>query len=162
MNIFLKKIRLYIKHNQFLYLTLGIPRYIVFAIAHFPNALSNIMYSIAYFRSFTFCFVNHITVGCKYLSDQQVIMPHPIGIVIGKNVCLGKNITIYQNVTLGTKDGLLYPILHDGVTVYAGAVVVGGIKIGKNAIIGANSFVNIDVPDNAIVVGCPARILYKN
>ena len=44
-------------------------------------------------------------------------------------------------------------------TVYAGSVVVGDIRIGDNAIIGANSVVTKDVPPNAIVAGAPARVI---
>ena len=51
------------------------------------------------------------------------------------------------------------PILRDNVTVYANAVIIGGITIGNNAKIGAGSVVINDVPDNATVVGNPARII---
>ena len=42
---------------------------------------------------------------------------------------------------------------------YANSVIIGGIKIGDNAIIGAGSVVISDIPANAIVVGNPARII---
>lgn len=43
--------------------------------------------------------------------------------------------------------------------IYKGAIVYGGIRVGDNAIIGANAVVNKPVPDNAVVAGVPARIL---
>ena len=86
-------------------------------------------------------------------------MPHPIGIVIAKNATLGKNCTIYQNVTIGAKTRELaklgkkhFPTIGDNVTIYAGACVIGGIKVGNNVTIGANTVVVKDIPDNAIVV----------
>ncbi|MBR0445885.1 MAG: hypothetical protein IIX23_01180 [Oscillospiraceae bacterium] len=56
-------------------------------------------------------------------------------------------------------DGNDIPIIGDNVTVYAGAIIVGGIKIGKNATIGAGAVVTKDVPDNATVVGAPMRVI---
>lgn len=87
--------------------------------------------------------------------------PHPLGIVIGEGVIIGNNVTIYQNVTLGRKDKEInkYPIIGDNVTIYAGAKILGNVKIGNNAIVGANAVVLKDVPDNSIAVGVPAKIL---
>ena len=93
--------------------------------------------------------------GC-FISSQAVIgpglrMPHPTSIVIGEGSVIGRNAVIYQNVTLGRKNATdtAYPHLDDDVTVYAGAVLIGGIHIAKGAIIGAQCFVRKDVPSNA-------------
>jgi len=51
------------------------------------------------------------------------------------------------------------PILEDNVTVYTGAKIIGGIHIGSNVIIGANSVVVKDSPPNAIIAGIPAKII---
>lgn len=69
---------------------------------------------------------------------------------------IGENCCIYQQVTIGyNKDGK--PKIGNNVTVYAGAIVVGGIEIGDNAAIGAGAVVTNNVNSNDVVVGCPAR-----
>lgn len=86
---------------------------------------------------------------------------HTVGIVIGPCV-IGDNVTIYQNVTIGKRGigyGEVSPVIGDGVTIYAGAVVTGPIRIGNNAIIGANSVVLKDVPDGVVVAGVPAKVV---
>ncbi|MCG6357983.1 hypothetical protein K6U58_05180 [Vibrio fluvialis] len=98
--------------------------------------------------------------------DNSLKLKHPTGIVIGEGVTLGKNVTIYQNVTLGGArigDAELsnYPSVGDGTTIFAGAVIIGKITVGKNSIIGANSVVTRDVPDDCKVAGVPARIIGK-
>lgn len=62
---------------------------------------------------------------------------------------IGKNCTIFQQVTIGNNDGL--PTICDNVTIYAGAIIVGDITIGKNCIIGANSTIYKDVPAGCTV-----------
>lgn len=77
---------------------------------------------------------------------------------------IGKNFTVYQQVTIGRGkkvDGNDIPIIGDNVTVYAGAIIVGGVRIGNNATIGAGAVVTKDVPDNATVVGAPMRVIEK-
>jgi serine O-acetyltransferase len=79
--------------------------------------------------------------------------------VVVNNACvIGRNCILAQNVTLASKDGGA-PELGDWVYVGANSVVLGGVKIGNNTFIGALSLVNKDVPDNAIVVGIPAKVL---
>lgn len=54
------------------------------------------------------------------------------------------------------------PLIGDNVSIGSGAVVVGPIIIGNNVLIGANSYVDKDLPDNAVVAGIPAKIIrYK-
>ena len=56
-------------------------------------------------------------------------------------------------------EGNCAPTIGNDVHIYAGAVLVGNLKIGNNVVIGANSVVLNDVPDNCIVVGSPGRIV---
>lgn len=74
---------------------------------------------------------------------------------------IGKNVMILQGVTIG-KNHNEKPVIGDNVTIFANAVVVGGITIGDNAVIGANCFVDFDVPPNSIVrINCENTILIK-
>lgn len=110
-------------------------------------------------------------VSCEILHYDELIQkgtifPHLFGIVIAPAATIGNNCRIYQNVTIGAKDvatghgdPAFYPKIGNNVTIYAGAVIIGHIRIGDNAIIGANSVVTKDVPANATAVGIPAKIV---
>lgn len=63
---------------------------------------------------------------------------------------IGEHVSILQGVTIG-KDKTGKPSIGNHVIIYPNAVVVGGIHIGDNVVIGANAFVNFDVPDNSTV-----------
>lgn len=71
---------------------------------------------------------------------------------------LGKNCTIFQQVTIGYSKGGI-PTIGDNCVICCGAIILGNVKIGNNVIIGANTLVINDVPDNAVVVGNPGRIV---
>jgi serine O-acetyltransferase len=95
-------------------------------------------------------------------------LPHPNGVVIGAGVIIGEDVTIYQQVALGGrgKDGFKasssdYPQIGSLVTVYAGAKILGAIRIGSGSQVGANAVVLKDVPANSTAVGVPARIIYS-
>lgn len=101
-----------------------------------------------------------------YLSPRSSIegglcLPHAVGIVVGDGVKIGRDVTIFQNVTLGVggESDSSYPEISDRVIVYAGACVVGGVSIGRDARVGANAVVVRNVLDCETVVGVPARPL---
>lgn len=102
-----------------------------------------------------------VFLSCSADFDKSLILRHPVGIVIGQGVVIGKNVIIYQNVTLGTakKGYKLYPKIGNNTIIYSGAVIIGNIEIGESCVIGANSVVTKNVPNNAVVVGNPARVL---
>ena len=91
---------------------------------------------------------------------ENLKLPHPMGVIIGLDAKIGKNCTIYQQVTIGQKNEM-FPTIGDNVTIYAGAKILGNIKIGNNVVIGANAVVIQDVPDNSTAVGVPARIIER-
>lgn len=109
-------------------------------------------------------FITNIDIHPACSIGKGIFIDHGIGVVIGETAILKDNITIYQGVTLGgvTLEGTKrHPTIQSGVTIGAGAKILGNITIGENAKIGANSVVIRDVPDNATAVGIPARVIQK-
>jgi serine O-acetyltransferase len=93
---------------------------------------------------------------------RRVFFDHAIGIVVGETAEIGDDCTLYQGVTLGgvsLNEGKRHPTLENGVTVGAGAKVLGPFTVGAGAKIGSNSVVVRAVPPGATVVGIPARIV---
>ena len=98
---------------------------------------------------------------------SNFFMDHGLGIVIGETAEIGKNVTIYQGVTLGgimpsiesdlQRNQKRHPTIGNNVIIGSGAQILGAIKVGDNARIGANSVVSRDVPPNVTVAGVPAR-----
>lgn len=85
-----------------------------------------------------------------------------IGCVVHKNAIIGERVIIGQNTTIGRSlhpDS--FPRIGNDVYISAGSRIIGKIKVGNNVIIGANSVVNKDVPDNTIVAGVPAVPIRK-
>ena len=101
-----------------------------------------------------FCQIENL----NYLERQGTRFPHPIGIVLHKKTKVGRNCIIYQNVTIGEWNGVV-PELGDGVCIYPNSVVVGNVKIGRNAKIAPCSLVRDNIPENAIAAGNPAKIV---
>lgn len=78
---------------------------------------------------------------------------------------IGDNFQVWQNVTIGVKNQGEYntiPTIGNNVKICSGACVCGDITIGNNVTIGANSVVMKSVPDNCVVAGNPARIIYRD
>lgn len=96
-----------------------------------------------------------------------LMIAHVGTIVIGGRTQMGKNCDIRQNITIGgnfskvNKSGQTMPIIGDNVSIGAGAVILGPVKIGSNSIIGANAVVIHDIPDNVIAAGNPAKVINK-
>ncbi len=94
---------------------------------------------------------------------SHFFIDHGTGVVIGETSIIGKSVSIYQGVTLGAKrfyrdeygkvlKGMeRHPIIGDKVTIYAGATILGRIKIGEGSSIGGNVWLTEDVPANSRV-----------
>lgn len=91
---------------------------------------------------------------------KGLFIDHGSGVVIGETTEIGENVTLYQGVTLGgtgKETGKRHPTLGDNVVIGAGAKVLGSIRVGDDAKIGAGSVVVQDVPRRSTVVGNPGR-----
>ena len=107
-----------------------------------------------YITGIQFSSLNVIGGGLKFYHHGTV--------VIAGDTIIGENCSIHQGVTLGrlfegSKAGC--PVVGDNVIIFAGAKLLGNISIGDNSVIGANAVVINDVPANAVVAGCPAKIV---
>ena len=91
---------------------------------------------------------------------RRFFIDHGMGVVIGETSIVGDDVMLYHGVTLGGKGsghGKRHPTVHDGVTIGAGAKVLGAITIGARSVIGANAVVTHDAPPDSVLVGVPAR-----
>ena len=115
---------------------------------------------------FAVSYVSRAVTGIEIHPDAKIgpgiFIDHGSGVVIGETAEIGENVTLYQGVTLGgtgKERGKRHPTLGNHVVVGAGAKIHGGITIGDNVKIGANSVVVKSVPPNSTVIGVPARII---
>jgi serine O-acetyltransferase len=93
---------------------------------------------------------------------KGIILDHAHGIVIGETAVIEDDVSMLHDATLGCKGnqrGDRHPKIRQGVSIGAGAIILGNIEIGKGATIGAGSVVLEDVPPNTTVVGVPAKIV---
>lgn len=81
------------------------------------------------------------------------------GVVIEEDVQVGSHCSIYSVSTIDNKKGLV--LLKKNCRIGSHSVVMPGITIGENSIVGAFSFVNKDIPPNAVAFGIPAKIQKK-
>lgn len=118
-----------------------------------------------YWKIIRFLFSNKIYLDTRAEIGKNFEIVHARGITIGP-AKIGNNCTVYQNVTIGAnykenQKGMKYPVIGNNVKISPGAVILGPIKIGSNVVIGANAVVTKDFPDNTVIGGIPARILFK-
>ena len=112
-------------------------------------------------------FLTGIEIHPKAKIGENLFIDHGMGVVIGETSEIGNNVTIYHMVTLGgvspsiesnqQRNVKRHPTLMDNVVVGSGAQILGPVVVGKNAKIGANAVVTKDVPENAVMVGIPAK-----
>jgi acetyltransferase-like isoleucine patch superfamily enzyme len=81
------------------------------------------------------------------------------GVIIEDFVQIGSHCSLYSVSTIDNKEGKI--ILKKNCKIGSHSVIMPGVTIGENAIIGAFSFVNKDVPDSVVVAGVPIKIIKK-
>ncbi len=112
-------------------------------------------------------FMTGIEIHPKAQIGKNLFIDHGMGVVIGETSEIGDNVTIYHMATLGgispsinsnnQRNIKRHPTIEDNVVVGSGAQVLGPIVVGKNSKIGANAVVTKNVPENAVMVGIPAK-----
>ena len=98
---------------------------------------------------------------------KNLFIDHGMGVVIGETSEIGDNVTIYHMATLGgiapsinsndQRNIKRHPTIEDDVVNGSGAQVLGPVKVGRCAKIGANAVITKDVPEKAVMVGIPAK-----
>ena len=98
---------------------------------------------------------------------KNLFIDHGMGVVIGETSDIGDNVTIYHMVTLGgiapsinsndQRNMKRHPTIKNEVVIGSGAQVLGPVTVGRCAKIGANAVITKDVPENAVMVGIPAK-----
>jgi len=105
----------------------------------------------------------HAQLPARTRVGARLGLPHDAnGVVISQEAVIGDDCVIYQQATIGTVNGdRRAPVLGNRVFVGTGAKILGPVKIGDDALIGANAVVLSDVPDGATAVGVPARVIQR-
>ena len=98
---------------------------------------------------------------------KNLFIDHGMGVVIGETSEIGDNVTIYHMATLGgiapsinsnnQRNVKRHPTIEDEVVIGSGAQVLGPVRVGRCAKIGANAVITKDVPEKAVMVGIPAK-----
>lgn len=93
---------------------------------------------------------------------KGIMLDHATGFVVGETAVIGDDVSILQGVTLGgtgKSEEDRHPKIGNGVLIGAGAIVLGNIKVGDCARVGAGSVVVKEVPPHVTVAGVPAKII---
>jgi UDP-2-acetamido-3-amino-2,3-dideoxy-glucuronate N-acetyltransferase len=85
----------------------------------------------------------------------------PTGVTIGNDVFIGPNVTFTNDKYPKSQEEwtLTKTKVESGASLGAGCVILPGVVVGKGAMVGSGTIVSKDVPENAIIVGNPARII---
>ena len=112
-------------------------------------------------------FLTGIEIHPKAKIGNNLFIDHGMGVVIGETSEIGDNVTIYHMATLGgiapsinsddQRNIKRHPTIEDEVVIGSGAQVLGPVRVGKCAKIGANAVITKDVPEKAVMVGIPAK-----
>lgn len=99
-----------------------------------------------------------IEIGKLATLGRGVNFVHPVGIVVGGTSVVGDRVTFFGCNTLGSIHGVGYPTIEEDVIIGAGARILGAVRVGARAEIGANAVVLKDVPPDSVAVGIPAVV----
>ena len=102
-----------------------------------------------------------VELGNDIVLGHGVYFIHSLGTVVGGNAVLGDRVRLMGNNTIGAARDDGSPTIGNDVEIGCGARILGPVRIGHGAVIGANAVVLHDVPDGATAVGIPARILMR-
>ena len=132
-----------------------------FHIAGFPLLARIISQAVRFFTGI------EIHPGAKI--GKNLFIDHGMGVVIGETSEIGNNVTIYHAVTLGgispsidserQRHEKRHPTIGDNAVIGSGAQIIGPVKVGNGSRIAANAVVVNDVPENATMVGVPAKAI---
>ena len=103
-----------------------------------------------------------ISISYRTSIESGFYIGHFGTIIVSPYVKIGKNCNISHGVTLGRTNrgkNAGAPTLGDNIYIGPGAKIIGAINIGNNVAIGANCVVTKDIPDNAVVVGVPGKVI---
>jgi serine O-acetyltransferase len=100
-----------------------------------------------------------IEIGKDVTLGPGVWFVHSLGIVVGGDARVGARVRFFGNNTVGTVADDGYPVIEDDAWIGAGARILGPIRVGAGARVGANAVVLQDVPPGWTAVGVPARLL---
>lgn len=103
-----------------------------------------------------FLFSCHIGTDAR-ICEGCIFQHNGVGVVISERAIIGERVEIYQGVTVVERRG--GPVIGNGVSIGANAVVLGPITVGNDSRIGAGAVVLDDVPPGSTVVGVPARVV---
>jgi acetyltransferase-like isoleucine patch superfamily enzyme len=81
------------------------------------------------------------------------------GVTIEKNVQIGSHCALYTISTIDKKEGKV--TIKENAKICTHSTIMPGVTIGRNSVVGAHSFVNIDVPDDTLAYGAPVKIIRK-
>ncbi|WP_298488575.1 hypothetical protein [uncultured Maribacter sp.] len=85
---------------------------------------------------------------------------HGMALVVNSKSIIGDNVMLTHSVTLASEKNEA-PTIGNKVRISPGVVIVGGVNVGNNVVIGANALVNKDIPDNSVAVGVPNKNILK-
>lgn len=105
---------------------------------------------------------------------DHVYLNYNVTIIDDTDVYIGSHVMIAPNVVISSASHPLEPdlryktaefnkpvVIEDNVWIGANSVILCGVHIGKNSVIGAGSIVTKDIPDNVVAVGNPCKVIKK-